>query len=161
MAKRGRPKSNRPDVDLGTPELIAKRARLTRGADPAYAEHPLGILYVRGYLSDDHEQSRRMYAAGMDFGLLWGRVFKPPFAQSLMAQFVPGAEGGAWDESALADAEARLKRIVLFLKERQVYDALVNAVVYRRTNPRTLDKLRTALCRLIDFAKAGARRAAA
>ncbi len=161
MAKRGRPKSNRPDVDFGTPELVAKRAFLTGGADPSYAEHPLGILYVRGYLSDDHEQSRRMYVAGMEFGMLWGRVFKPPFAQSLMAQFVPGGEGGLWDEATLADSEARLRRIVAFLKERQVYDALVNAVIYRRTNPRTLDKLRTALCRLIDYNKAAARRVAA
>jgi len=151
-------------VDLGTPELIAKRARICAGADPTYAEHPLGILYVRGFLSDDHEQSRRMYAAGMEFGLLWGRVFKPPFAQSLMAAFIPGGgEGGIWDETALADAEERLKKLVGFLKERQVYDALVNAVVYRRTNPRTLDKLRTALCRLIEFDKAmaPARRVAA
>ena len=161
MAKRGRPKSNRPDVDSGTPELVAKRAFLTGGADPSYAEHPLGILYVRGYLSDDHEQSRRMYVAGMEFGMLWGRVFKPPFAQSLMAQFVPGGEGGLWDEATLAASEARLRRIVAFLKERQVYDALVNAVIYRRTNPRTLDKLRTALCRLIDYNKAAARRVAA
>jgi hypothetical protein len=161
MAKRGRPKANRPHVDCGTPELIAKRAFLTGGADPSYAEHPLGILYVRGYLSGDHEQSRRMYTAGMEFGLLWGRVFKPPFAQSLMSQFVPGGDGGLWDESAVAESEARLRRIVVFLKERQVYDALVNAVIYRRTNPRTLDKLRTALCRLIDYNKAAARRVAA
>lgn len=161
MAKRGRPKIIRPHIDCGTPELVAKRALLTGGADPSYAEHPLGILYVRGYLSDDHEQSRRMYAAGMAFGLLWGRVFKPPFAQSLMAQFVPSGDGGIWDESALADAEGRLKRVVAFLKERAVYDALVNAVIYRRTNPRTLDKLRTALCRLIDYEKTCARRAAA
>jgi hypothetical protein len=162
MAKRGRPKSNRPLIDTGTPELVAKRAFLVGAADPAYAEHPLGILFVRGYLSDNHEQSRRMYVAGMEFGLLWGRVFKPPFAQSLMAQFVPGGgEGGIWDEAALADAQRRLQRIVVFLKERQVYDALVNAVVYRRTNPKTLDKLRTALCRLIDYSKSTARRAAA
>uniref|UniRef100_UPI00301D62E0 hypothetical protein n=1 Tax=Proteus faecis TaxID=2050967 RepID=UPI00301D62E0 len=60
-----------------------------------------------------------------------------------------------------ADAEARLKRVVVFLKERAVYDALVNAVIYRRTNPRTLDKLRTALCRLTDYNKSAARRAAA
>jgi hypothetical protein len=86
MTKRGRPKTSRPDIDHGTPELAAKRALLGGGADPAYAEHPLGILYVRGYLSDDHEQSRRMYAAGMEFGILWGRVFKPPFAQSLMGR---------------------------------------------------------------------------
>lgn len=161
MANRGRPKKNRPDIDYGTPELVAKRAHLAGGADPAYAEHPLGILFVRGYLADTHEQSRRMYAAGMEFGLLWGRVFKPPFAQSLMAQFVPGGEGGIWDESTVAESEARLKRIVTFLKERAVYDALVNAVVYRRTNPRTLDKLRTALCRLVDYGKTNARRAAA
>lgn len=162
MAKRGRPKYLKPDVDYGTPELIAKRAQLTGNADPVYSEHPLGILYVRGYLSDDHEQSRRMYAAGMEFGLLWGRVFKPPFAQSLMAQFVPGGgEGGIWDDGAVADAEARLRRIVAFLKERQIYDALVNAVIYRRTNPRTLDKLRTALCRLLQYEKSYARRAAA
>lgn len=161
MAKRGRPRKNQPDLDLGTPELVAKRRALAGGADHAYAEHPLGILYARGYLSDDHEQSRRMYAAGMDFGLLWGRVFKPPFAQSLMAQYMPGGESIAWDEKALAEAEARLRRIVAFLKERQVYDALVNAVIYRRVNPRSLDKLRTALCRLIQYDKASARRARA
>ena len=161
MAKRGRPKASRPDVDYGTPELVAKRAILAGGADPAYTEHPLGLLFVRGYLSDDHEQSRRMYAAGMEFGVLWGRVFKPPFAQSLMAQFVPGGDGGVWDDSTLADSEARLRRIAAFLKERQVYDALVNTVIYRRVNPRVLDKLRTALCRLVEYEKAAARRAAA
>ena len=161
MAKRGRPKKTRPDIDCGTPELIAKRALLTGGADPSFAEHPLGILYVRGYLSNDHEQSRRMYAAGMEFGLLWGRVFKPPFAQSLMSQFVPSGEGGIWDDTAVAEAEGRLRRIVAFLKERQVYDALVNVVIYRRANPRTLDKLRTALCRLIQYDKSHARRTAA
>jgi hypothetical protein len=163
MAKRGRPKISKPNVDCGTPELIAKRAFMAGGGDPSFTEHPLGILYVRGYLSDDHEQSRRMYAAGMEFGLLWGRVFKPPFAQSLMSQFVPSGEGGNWDEQTVAESEARLRRIVTFLKERQVYDALVNAVIYRRVNPRTFDKLRTALCRLIDYEKtyARARRAAA
>jgi len=91
-----------------------------------------------------------------------GRVFKPPFAQSLMTQFVPGGgEGGIWDEAALADAQRRLQRIVVFLKERQVYDALVNVVVYRRTSPKALDKLRTALCRLIDYSQSNARRAVA
>lgn len=48
MAKRGRPKSTRPLIDTGTPELVAKRAFLVGAADPAYAEHPLGILFVRG-----------------------------------------------------------------------------------------------------------------
>lgn len=159
MAKRGRPKKLNPGIDYGTPELIAKRAHLAGGGDPAYAENPLGILYVQGYLSNDHEQSRRMYAAGMEFGLLWGRVFKPPFAQSLMSQFVPSGEGGIWDESTEAESEARLRKVVTFLKERQIYDALINVVIYRRLNPRTLDKLRTALCRLIQFDKAHARRA--
>jgi hypothetical protein len=161
MAQRGRPRQNNPDIDTGTPELAAKRAALTKGADPAFAEHPLGILYVRGYLSDDHEQSRRMYAAGMAFGLLWGRVFKPPFAQSLLAEYVPAGETALWDENDVAAAEARLRRITAFMKERQVYDALVNAVVYRRVNPRHLDKLRTALCRLLQYEHAIAKRQAA
>ncbi len=158
--KRGRPRRPRPDIDYGTPELRAKRLGLVGNADPTFAEHPLGILYVRGYLSDEHDQSRAMYLAGMEFGILWGKVFKPPFAQSLMAQYLPGGDGNQWDETTAAQAEARLRQVVSHLKERQVYDALVNVVVYRRTNPRTFDKLRTALCRLVQLAKAERRMAA-
>lgn len=161
MAKRGRPRKNRPDIDYGTPELRAKRLALVGKADTAFAEHPLGILFARGYLSADHEQSRRMYVAGMEFGVLWGRVFKPPFAESLLAYYTRGGDGAAWDEDTIAEAEIRLRRVATFLKERQVYDALVNTVIYRRLNARTLDKLRTALCRLIQFNKTEAPRRAA
>src|SRR5688572_14553616 len=134
MAKRGRPRKPKFELDYGTPELQSKRLHLVGRGDPSFAEHPLGVLHVRGYLCADHEQSRRLYAAGMEFGILWGKVFKPPFAESLMANYMPGREGGDWDDSELALAEARLRAVATHLKERQIYDALVNVVVYRRAN---------------------------
>jgi hypothetical protein len=159
MSKKKKNKQPKDHIDHGTPELRAKRMLLVGGGDPAFAEHPMGILHQRGYLSNDHEQSYRMYSAGMEFGILWGRVFKPPFAQSMLAQFQPGDTGVSYEDDDHAKAEARFRSASAFLKERAVYDALVNAVVYRRVNPRTLDKLRTALCRLIQFNKGHARAA--
>lgn len=153
----GRPKSERPRVDLGTPELIAKREAVL-GESPAgwpklsvaLAEHPLGVLMWRGQLDQKYDTARDMYWAGMRFGAIWGRVFKHPFAQSMMAHLLP-SEGGEWTEEKLADAESELNTIRAALNGRQAYDALVNCVIYRRINLQRIGRVRVALTTLMNM----------
>ena len=143
--------------DCGTPELIKRRAESVKGGDPALSEHPLGILYVRGYLNPkDQKQSANMYYAGQRFGAIWGMVFKPPYAQSNLSPYMPGGSGGEWSEATLAAAAAKLREIRKVMMNRRTYDALVNCVIYRRLPPRdptfeSLGELRLALCRLANM----------
>jgi hypothetical protein len=147
----------RIEKDFGTPELVKKRAMATGSGDPALSEHPLGILYVRGYLNPkDPKVSANMYYAGMRFGAVWGMVFKPPYAQSNLSPYVPGGAGGEWSEAELVAAAKKLREVRAVMRDRQVYDALVNCVIYRHMPPRTDDyrhigKLRLALCRLVQM----------
>ncbi len=142
----------RQEIDLGTPESIRKRAELTQGGDPALSEHPLGVLYARGYLCPGNEtMSAKMYHAGLAFGGIWGKVFTRPFAQGHLAPFIPGTAGTPLEEKTLILANAKLREIRAEMKDRQTYDALVNCVIYRRPPFNTLQKLRTALCRLLPM----------
>lgn len=151
MAKRrGRPKSDRPSIDYGTPELRAKRYAMVENGDPALSEHPLGLLMARGLLDHNTETNRHMYDAGIKFGVLWGRVFKPPFAESMLSQFVPGGLGADWTDAKLEEANAELKRIRTKLARRRVYDALVNCVIYRRLNHSKIGQLLVALRMLCE-----------
>ena len=59
----------RSTTDLGTPELIRKRAEAVRGGDVTLAEHPLGILHARRLLDTDKIRSQRLYYAGLEFGM--------------------------------------------------------------------------------------------
>ena len=59
----GRPAMNRPAVDPGTPELLARRARLAAGGDPSLTESPLGILLARGLIGREQHDSGRHYAS--------------------------------------------------------------------------------------------------
>ena len=62
--KRGRPRQNRPTIDLGTRELQDKRASLLGDKSPALSESLLGILYGRQLISPS------LYKAGVCFGEL-------------------------------------------------------------------------------------------
>ena len=142
----------RQETDLGTPEVIRKRAELTQGGDPALSEHPLGVLYALGYLCPGNEtMSAKMYHAGLAFGGLWGKRYTRPFAQCQLAPFVPGTTGEPMDDATMIAARKKLEEIHTAMKDRQTYDALVNCVIYRRPPFRTLEKLRNALCRLLPL----------
>ena len=127
------------------PQVIVdwNQALLTSLGTPGVAEptvfftRPLALLHV----------------AIFDAVNTFDRTYTPYIA------FVDVPSDASRDVAAAASAHAVLSE--MYPSQRQVYDALVNAVIYRRTNPRTLDKLRTALCRLIDYNKAAARRVAA
>ena len=161
-AKRGRPKDNRPKVDLGTPELRATRLKaLGRPRagwptpEPGAAESALGRLLWQGFLHGEYEQAKRMHDAGVTFCGWWVLVYPKTFTQGTLGRFQPGG-------STLVDsdtAEANLKSASAFLaKERSVLDAVINTAVYQRVNTRELEKLRTGLCRLMEWQRRGRRK---
>lgn len=65
---RGRPRLDRPRMDLGTPEAQARRAALLADGDPAFSEYPLGLMLARGLIG------REQHEAGCYYGFLYGRV---------------------------------------------------------------------------------------
>lgn len=154
--RRGFPKEDRPKYDLGTNELRAKRLAALGPQrvgwplpDLAYAESPLGCLLWQGYLHPEYEQSKRMYEAGVMFAGWWTIVHPKSHAQGTLGQFQPKESGELIDTT---EAELNLKEASEFLKkERAVYDAVVNTCVYHRLNYDRLSKLRTGLCRLMEW----------
>jgi hypothetical protein len=150
--KRGRPRLNRPKVDEGTPELRARRAAVTRGAiegakDPAYAEHPLGVLLMQGILSPEFKAGKALYDAGIYFASLWIAANPKAFPTGTLGRLQPGSS-----VEVAGDAADQLKALCAHLaKERAVYDAVVNTCVYRRLNLRNMEKLRTGLARVSSW----------
>ena len=156
--------------DYGTPELVRKRAELTKGADPAMSWHPLSIYHVQGYLSPDPAQSQRMHDAGQEFGALYercrairgavgshlgrlgGSSQDPDVAtwQAVRAAMTP-------EELLKREAEdrARFHAARASLKDLHCWTALLEVVVYRSTSGRWLEGLRTALCRLVVLGRTG------
>lgn len=49
--RRGRPKAERSDADLGTPEIQARRKQLARGVDPLFSEYVPGDTIALGQVS--------------------------------------------------------------------------------------------------------------
>ncbi len=158
---RGRPRSNRPDVDLCTPELRAKR-QAALGAprpnwpapDPNASESTLDILLWQGFLHGEYEQDKGMHDAGVSFCGWWVLVHPKTFTQGTLGRF---AAGGSTVVDAEA-AEANLKSTSAYLgNDRAVLYAVINTAVYQRVNLRQMEKLRTGLCRLIAWQKQGKR----
>lgn len=155
---------DRPKFDLGTPELRKKRMQALGPqregwpeTDLAYAESPLGCLLWQGALSASYDHAKRMYDAGIAFVGWWTLVHPKSHAQGTLGQFLPKSSG---DEIDTAEAERNLKAASeLLKKERQVYDAVVNTCVYQRLNYDTVEKLRTGLCRLMEWQRAERRAA--
>ena len=157
MPKRGRPKKNRPQVDLGTPELQLKRmAALGLGPprlnwpvpDPTAAENTLGILLWQGFLHSEYLQAKRMHDAGVMFAGWWVLVHPKTFTQGTLGRFQPGGSSGADTE----EAEMNLKSASTFIgKDRAVLDNVINTCVYQRVNLRQMEKLRTGLCMLVKW----------
>ena len=160
MAKRGRPKIKRPDVDLGTPELQMKRSAVLGCAppragwpapDPAAAENALGVLLWQGFLHSEYLQAKRMHDAGVMFAGWWVLVHPKTFTQGTLGRFQPGGSSGVDTD----DAEHNLKSASAFLaKDRVVLDVVIDACVYQRINLRQLEKLRAGLCRLVEWKRA-------
>ncbi len=61
-SRRGRPPSERPAHDRGTPELQAHRSTLCGSADPAASEHPLLLMTARGLIPVEWQASGFRYA---------------------------------------------------------------------------------------------------
>jgi hypothetical protein len=165
--RRGRPRLNRPAIDLGTPELIRKRAEALGPQrpgwptpDPNDASNTLGRLLWWGALHPQYDEARKMYEAGARFAWLWLVTYPKTNTIGTLARFVsqnPTEIDGA-DKDA---AEIELRRTTSFIgKERQILDAVINTVIYGRICLRSIKKLRTGLCRLVEFQKDYQRRAA-
>lgn len=60
--RRGRPRSDRPRIDLGTPEQIHKRAMLSP-TDPTLSTTPLDVLKARKIISDEAHTAASYWAA--------------------------------------------------------------------------------------------------
>jgi hypothetical protein len=165
MAKRGRPRKTRPDVDLGTPELQMKRLAALQSEGPRRpnwpkidtnaAESALGVLLWQGFLHDEYTKAKRMHDAGITFAGWWVLVHPKTFMQGTLGRFQPGGSSNADHE----EAEANLKAASSFLaRDRAVLDAVVNTAVYQRINLRQMEKLRTGLCRLMEWKRTQAER---
>lgn len=135
---RGRPKSDRPETDLGTPEAQARRARLAGPGDPSLAEYPLGILLARGLIGPDQHE------AGCYYGFLYGRAvgrtrlscaaIYERLASESRGDMAPANE----DEERRRQELFRLGKNRLLAAGRRVCDAVENLVVFSRA-PRFLD----------------------
>lgn len=158
MAKRGRPKVERRAIDLGTPEIRARRMlavgpRRQGWPEPnvADAEHALGILLWRGELAPTYDASKRMYDAGVMFTGWWMLCNPKSHPGNTLRGLMPGSVSDPDTDEArynLTDASRYLA------KERQVLDAVINACVYNRVQLKRLAKLRTGLCRLAEWREA-------
>jgi len=157
--RRGRPRSDRPVIDLGTPELRAKRqfalGPQRRGwPEPLLndAEHALGIMLWRGDLAPEYEASKRMYDAGIMFAGWWRVVYPKTSPTGTLGSLQPGSSG----DPDIEHARACLTSASLYLanKSRSILDAVINAVVYNGIQPRKVQHLRTGLCRLIEWRRA-------
>ena len=76
MARRGRPKKNRPLRDKGTPEQQIRRLTLVNGGDPTLSTTPLDIMYARQIIEPVQ------YNAGLTYWYLHTKVFGKPFPES-------------------------------------------------------------------------------
>ncbi len=111
----------------------------------------LGVLLWQGYLHGDYTQAKRMHDAGIMFAGWWVLVHPKTFTQGTLGRFMPGASTAVDTEAA----EANLKSASAYLaKERAVLDAVIIAAVYQRLNLRHMEKLRTGLCRLMEWKRA-------
>ncbi len=131
--RRGRPAQQRPETDLGTPELQARRARLVgTGGDPALAEYPLGVMLARGLID------RVQHEAGCRYGFLYGRVvgrtqLSCAAIYDRLAAAVQADRPVANEEAERRNqAEYRAGKNLLLAAGRRVCDATENLVVFGR-----------------------------
>ena len=124
-AKRGRPKSNRPRVDSGTPELIAKRMAVTP-MDATQSTSPLDALRAKGVLSDE------AHNAACYFGALRKLVFGKAHVRAMDLTAV--SRGGVPEALDVAAAERKYREACAAVQGhgRAALDALENIVVHEQ-----------------------------
>lgn len=168
--RRGFVKRDPAGPDLGTPEARAKRMQALgpRRIEPDgktpwpepdlnHAESLLGRLLWHGTLSDTYGQARRMYEMGVTLCGWWLLVYPKTNTQGTLGQFRPGGSTEVDTDAARANLDLAREAC----KDRSVYDAVVNVCVFGRYDYRRLEKLRTGLCRLINWQRDVAREKAA
>lgn len=148
-------------VDLGTPELRAKRLfaigprRKNPGGDPwpepdiSQAEHALGILLWRGELAPSYETSKRMYDAGIMFAGWWMLCNPKSHPGNALRGLLPGSSTDPDVDEARRNLTAASTHLARF--GRQTLDAVINCAVFNLIQPRKLERLRTGLCRLMEW----------
>ena len=104
--RRGRPKAERIDADPGTPEIQMRRNYLARGADPASAESPLGLMLARDLVSADQHWAGCRY--GMLYRLSVGRT------QVTLNRLYDALSGGSGETRAV-DADSLVEARERFL----------------------------------------------
>ena len=160
--RRGRPRVDRPKIDLGTPELQARRqfavgprrknpdGELWPEPDVKDAEHALGVLLWRGELDTNYDTAKRMYDAGVAFAGWWRVCYPKASPTGTLGALMPGSSA----TPDLDDAREHLRLASRHLsKSRCVLDAVINAVVYGLIQPRKYGHLRFGLTKLIEWMK--------
>jgi hypothetical protein len=78
----------------------------------------------------------------------WVLVYPKTFTQGTLGRLQPGGT----TEVDVEQAKGNLRSAQAYLgKERQVLDAVINTAVFQRINLREMQKLRTGLCRLVEW----------
>lgn len=124
MSKRGRPRTNRPSTDFGTPELIAKRIAASP-ADTTLSTTPLDVLKARKLISDEAHGAATYFCALRK--MVFGKAH--PGAIDLTA-----VSSGSPHEFDRADAEIKYRDACNAMKaiSRASLDAVENLVVHER-----------------------------
>lgn len=122
-SKRGRPPTNRPRIDLGTPEQIHKRAMLSP-TDPTLSTTPLDVLKARNIISDEAHTAASYFAA----------LRKMVFGKAHPGAIDLTAVSGMPNELDRADAESKYRAACGWMKQqsRASLDAVENLVVHER-----------------------------
>jgi hypothetical protein len=130
MMKKGRPRSARPSVDRGTPELQARRARLVGQQDQSLASYPLGVLLANGDVGEDAHQAACRYA--WLYGFVFGRT--GPAARAWMD--APGECPREFPESLEAEIESDFRAAAGILAKRPAGKRALEDLVIFNAEPR-------------------------
>lgn len=133
MAKRGRPKLNRPRVDYGTPESIRKRMHISP-SDATLSSCPLDAVKSRRIISDE------AYASAVYFASIRKRVFGKAIPPAMDLTAVSGRPTEL-DEKQFKHhfTEYRDACNAMKAQGRSAFDAIENLVIHERW-PRWLNK---------------------
>jgi hypothetical protein len=120
--KGGRPRKNLPDIDTGTPELMAKR--LAMASDPTLSTCPLDLALSKGFIDRDQHTAAGYYAACRAL------VFGSPHPKALDLLRTSGAD----TIPNASQAETKYRNACEDLRARGpgVLDAMENFVVHER-----------------------------
>lgn len=139
--KGGRPRTDRPAIDLGSPELLMKRASLagppikeivdgkevTFLPDPAMTTCPIDILLTKRLISPE------AYSAAVHFRACWLMIFGSPHAKAIDLTHVTGPERLGDIERATEAYRGACETLRKFSV--QHLDAVENLVIHERTPP--------------------------